>query len=325
MTDPMQHQLLGHLLGALDDEEQQSVDARLESDPNYCREFIDWRRRLAPLESLRPDFEPPADLARRTCRHVAAYVQQTAVSSEDAKLPRMSQRPLPPLRSSSVGWPDSIVLGLLLVAAVGLILPAIDGSRFQSRLASCQDSLRQFGTAMTQYGRQKGRDLGWLADSGRLTREGAKAVGLLEEGWLTDDRRPLCSDAWLAVQGVVRTSLHGGTRSENMSSPLDLQRQGGNHLRTDWSGTWRNGTTNGWQTSSLPTNMPLLADVPSADLPGQPSAGHDGRGRNVLYADGRVEFLPVQTPPDEDVVFLPRGDSYVAADLGTPVVFVGRR
>ncbi len=325
MTDPRHFQLLGHLLGALDDEEQESVDARLESDPEYCRELVDWRRRLAPLELLRPDYEAPADLTHRTCRHVAAYVERAAASGASAALPKMSQNPLPPIRTSSVGWVDSIVLGLLLTTAVGLILPAIGGSRFQARLASCQDSLRQFGTAMMQYGRQKGHTLGWLADSGRLTAEGAKAIGLLEDGWMGAERRPLCSEAWLAAQGVVRTPFRGEKRQETILVSLNPQTHGAGNLRADWSGTSRNGTTNGWQTASWPTTMPLLADAPSADLPGQSSAGHDGRGRNVLFEDGRVDFLPVRTSLDDSAALLPTGDSSVSDGLATPVVFVSRR
>jgi len=322
MTDPRHFQLLGHLLGALDDEEQERVDARLENDSEYCQELVDWRRRLTRLEPLRPEYEPPADLANRTCRRVAAYAEQTGGSEA---LPKMSSNPLPPTRMCSVGWVDSIVLGVLLTTAVGLIFPAIGGSRFQARLASCQDSLRQFGTAMMHYGRQQGHSLGWLADSGRLTAEGAKAIELLEDGLLGAERRPLCPDAWLTAQGVVRTPFHREEHSETILISVNPQTQGVCCLRTDWPGMWRNGTTNGWQNASLPTTMPLLADAPSADLPGQSLAGHDGRGRNVLFEDGRVVFLPVQTSLDGSTALLPAGDDLATADLATPIAFVSRR
>ena len=71
MSEISDQQLLGYLLGALDDEEQEWLDARLERDPR-CREALTrWRQRLAPLSALRPEFEPPPGLARRTCRLVA--------------------------------------------------------------------------------------------------------------------------------------------------------------------------------------------------------------------------------------------------------------
>ena len=81
MTDSIHQQLLGHLLGALDDEEQVWVDQRLEHDESYQRELILWRRRLSPLEAIRPDFDPPPDLAGRTCRMVVAYGSAPARSA----------------------------------------------------------------------------------------------------------------------------------------------------------------------------------------------------------------------------------------------------
>jgi hypothetical protein len=67
----MHHQLLGYLLGALDDNEQRSVEARLEYDAEWRHQLMHWRQQVVPLAALRPDFEPPAGLAERTCRYVA--------------------------------------------------------------------------------------------------------------------------------------------------------------------------------------------------------------------------------------------------------------
>ena len=39
MTDSVQEQLLGYLLGALDDPEQESVEARLKRDPDLRRQL----------------------------------------------------------------------------------------------------------------------------------------------------------------------------------------------------------------------------------------------------------------------------------------------
>ena len=72
-SDPLHQQLLGHLLGALDDDEQEWVESRLERDEEYRRQWMEWRRRLAPLLAMRPDCEPPPGLAEQTCRFVAAW------------------------------------------------------------------------------------------------------------------------------------------------------------------------------------------------------------------------------------------------------------
>ena len=64
-SDPLHQQLLGHLLGALDDDEQEWVESRLERDEEYRRQWMEWRRRLAPLLAMRPDCEPPPGLAEQ--------------------------------------------------------------------------------------------------------------------------------------------------------------------------------------------------------------------------------------------------------------------
>ena len=57
MTDPLQEQLLGHLLGALDDAEAKSVADRLESDPEFCKQ----------LELVRPLVEPLTAALAASC------------------------------------------------------------------------------------------------------------------------------------------------------------------------------------------------------------------------------------------------------------------
>ncbi len=70
MTDSVQEQLLGHLLGALDDSEQESVETQLQRDSQLRRELGKTRRLLEPLEQAREAFAPPPGLAEQTCRSV---------------------------------------------------------------------------------------------------------------------------------------------------------------------------------------------------------------------------------------------------------------
>ena len=70
MTDSVQEQLLGHLLGVLDDSEQESVETQLQRDPWLRRELEKTRRLLEPLEQEREAFTPPPGLAKQTCRFV---------------------------------------------------------------------------------------------------------------------------------------------------------------------------------------------------------------------------------------------------------------
>jgi hypothetical protein len=217
-----------------------------------------------------------------------------------------------------------------------LIFPAIDGSRFQSRLASCQDGLQQFGVALSQYGLQQRDRVVQLAGGGRLTQAGVTVVGrLLREKCLDESRRTLCPDAWLAAQGVLSAILHvensssatpeKGVRTicfapNNSSDPFFTNPD------VNWSGTWRTGMTNGRQAPPMPAATPLLADAPSADLPDQDISSHGGRGRNVLFEDGRVDFVPSAAAAESSEWALLRGPDSSVSAISTPVVWVsGRR
>ncbi len=332
MTDPTHQLLLGHLLGALEDEEHDRVDALVEQDDQWRQTLVDWRRRLAPLEAMRPDFEPPPGLAERTCRFVAAHLP--ALDAASGARRRMTPCPVPPSRVAGLGWLDAAAVLLFVAVAVMLVFPAIDGSRFKARLASCQDGLRQFGLALAQYGGQHQSAMTQLADGGRLTPAGLMAVGrLMREKCLDESDRPLCSDAWLSAQGIAaswkkslssenlpnnRTNCAGCAISLDGMQPAAL-------TSTNWSGTWRDGMTNGRQLSDLPTATPLLADAPSADLPGQVSSSHGGLGRNVLFKDGHAEFLPSSLAGGSATGTLLQGLGSFSTGISTPVVWVSGR
>jgi prepilin-type processing-associated H-X9-DG protein len=332
MTTPLHHQLLGYLLGALDDDEQQRLEERLEHDEESCRELTRWRKRLAPLELMRPDFEPPPGLVERTCGMVAAYRAATERSGGWGWRRRMTPSPIPPAHAPLLSFLDAAVMVVLLITGVLLILPAIGHSRLQARLVVCQDALRQFGRVLSDYGRQQGSTLSQLANHGRLTPAGMQAAGLVRGGQLADGRRPLCSDAWLSAQGMPpgsslvtevanrRNALP--VLSENNSQLAVRTTWGLSHRSADWSGVERDGMTDGGRLDASPTEMPLLADAPSADLPGQDLDGHGGVGRNVLFPDGHVGLLPAIASNDTSDVFLARGGKSAGLGISAPIVFV---
>ncbi len=314
MSEISDQQLLGYLLGALDDEEQEWLDARLERDPR-CREALTrWRQRLAPLSALRPEFEPPPGLAWRTCRLVAVQgpVRPSAAPRRaDCMTPDYSV----PGRRGLAAWPDLIAVGVVLAVTFTLVLPAIDGSRMLSRVASCQNGLQQFGLALEQYGHTHRDALSRLAGGGRLTTAGLFASELLKQGAAAANDRPPCPDAWLAAQGIngwlsLRPRTHEidgpegpeSARAEPFFAVESLPRRDGSPLTeqrsendidstvTDWPGTWRDGTTDGPRLAPLATAA-LLADAPSVDLPGQVFESHGGQGRNLFFEDGHVDFV----------------------------------
>lgn len=286
-NDVVSQQLLGHLLGALDDDEQQWVEARLERDVEYGRQWAQWRRRLAPLEALRPDFEPPPGLVARTCRYVADYKSAMAAGSPSRRA--LSPVLAPPSWIAQVGWADVSVAAVLFLAAAVLLLPAIQSSRFHARLAACQDNMQQFGAALTQYGNQHGSPLAQLAGNGRLNAAGLFASRLVNDGFLADSRRTICPDAWLAVQGRLRSVATDERGSDAVGPP--------------------------------PSKLALLSDAPGADSPGQILDSHGGLGRNVLFEDGHVDFLPCSASHEPAEFFFADGNAQPAAGISAPSIW----
>jgi hypothetical protein len=321
MTDSMHQQLLGHLLGALDDAEQERVDARLECDQQWCAGLTQWRQRLAPLEAIRPDIEPPAGLAARTCRFVAACMPTPAdVLSQRPPL-KMSPDLTPPSRTARFSWSDLAVVALLLVTAAATLLPAIYNSRFQTQVAACQNGLQQFGASLAQYGYHHGDTLPRLANNGRLTPAGVIAAGRFKDGYLTDRRQAVYPDVWLATQGIVPAALPAGGRIVNVNQSPEASFREVNY----WPGTWRDGTVDARRLPPSPADMPLLADAPSADMPGQMLASHGGRGRNVWFEDGHGNFQASPAPRDVVETALSGSTPPSPAGIFAPIVFVNGR
>jgi prepilin-type processing-associated H-X9-DG protein len=316
MTEPIHQQLLGHLLGALDDDEQERLDARLERDNECCREFVRLRRRLARLEAMRPEFDPPPGLAERTCHSVAVY----AAAEHEAKAhmrPRMSPNPVPHSRVNHIRRLDLATAAALVLVLGSLVPPAIDGSRSQARVAVCQDGLRQLGLSFEEYSDMHGEPLSRLAANCNLTGAGLWATRLFEDSIFGDSRSAVCPDAWLAAQGVLRKPLLRELRS------TACQRFETSDY--DWPGTWRDGMTDGPRLSQSQADSPLLADAPSADLPGQVSESHGGRGRNVLFEDGHIRLLPPAMYSDADDGLFSLDEPLPGADVSAPIILASGR
>jgi hypothetical protein len=336
MTDPQHHQLLGHLLGALDDDEQRCLDAQLEQDEQCCQELARWRRRLAPLEAMRPDFEPPPGLAERTCRFVASCVAETG-SQTCEKGPKMTPLPAPSSYVGPIGWLDVVAVALLLMTLGTVVPPAIDISRFESRLVSCQDALRRFGLALSQYGHDQRSPVGQLADNGRLTRAGVVAGKLLRNAYLADDPQNACPNVWLTAQGglcgsgieptqtdkppLAVTAVAGVTAPQTAVAQAGGARAVGDPFE-DWPGRRRDGTNDGWRVLPSPAEVPLLADAPSADLRGPDFASHGGLGRNVYFRDGRVGFLPSTRFVGTGERLLSLGETPARLSVSAPIVLI---
>jgi hypothetical protein len=295
MTDPLHQQLLGHLLGALDDDEHKGLDSRLERDEECCQELVRWRQRLAPLEAMRPDFEPPAGLAERTCRYVATSKPILEMLHSSPTRQRMSSRPAPLNRDTRIGLFDMVTLAMVMAVAAGLIVSAIDAGRAQLQLAARQDGPRPsepLGGRANASGMpvilSEAKNLSGLAAANEILRyDQNDNVRLVAQGMPAGPSRGVNQLGSLSISPTNVRLLRG------------LQWRGiqvGDEAYSDWPGTWRNGTTAGWRNLPSPAEVAILTDAPSANLPGQDVADRPAGAGEVLSEDDGLNSLSYAMP-----------------------------
>jgi hypothetical protein len=328
MTDPEREQLLGSLLGALDDDEQSALDAQLESDAEYRKELALLRRRIEPLAALRINYDPPPGLADRTCQFVAAHLTSPASAAK-----RLRPEVAPHSWIGRMTKLDVVMAATVLLLATSLIFPALSNSRFSARRAACQDNLRELGSALTQYSQTNGGYFPTVPSQGKLATAGIYAPVLMQNKLITDVSRFVCPDSSLAAK---RNSFRVPTYSELELAPnsqvVDLRPTLGGSYGYNLGYT-RDG-------SYYPTknqyrdNFAIMSDSPS-DRSDHQSENHGGFGQNVLYENGSVRFVTTSKPEgSKDDIFtndagqvaagLQQNDSVVGASQTAPITYVNR-
>lgn len=332
MTDTEREALLGHLLNALEDDEQEALEERLANDPDYRRELALLRRRLDTLDALRIDYDPPSGLAERTCQFVESNLAKPLPKKECKKLrPEFS----PPSWVHRMTKLDMAMAATVLVIATLLIVPAVHNSRLAARREACQDNLRELGTALSQYSQKNGGYFPSIPTQGKLASAGIYAPVLLQNKLITDVNRVVCpDDSSLAAQ---RNSFRIPTYKElELAPPSQVV-----DLRPTMGGSY--GYNLGYTSdgSYLPTrnlnrnNFAIMSDSPS-DRPDHQSNNHGGTGQNVLFENGAVKFVTSSKPvPGGDDIFaneagqvaagLNQNDAVIGSSKATPIIYVNNR
>ena len=285
MTRFEQEQLIGYLLGALDDDERMHLERRLAAEKELAGRLQAVAEEIRPLRAVAVEHDPPPGLAARTTEFVFDGRPRRAAA----------RRPLSPAAEVPGGWfgrisvADWVVSAALLVAVSVLLLPAIRDSRFNSRLQACQDNLRQLGLAMMQYSEHNGGYLPFVPREGQLATAGIYAPVLSEAGLLPRASTVVCPDSPLAE----RRSFHIPTLDEvRQTTPVERAA-----MRSTMGGSY------GYSLGHLEGNVyhgtrdlrrpsfAIMADRPDHARPEFRTGNHGGYGQNVLFEDGRVGFL----------------------------------
>src|SRR4051812_1564601 len=130
----MRDLLLGHLLDALEPDEQRLIEERLQGDPELRRQMDLLRAGLTVLEQDKPAYPTPTGLARRACAFVASHSQPCLTAAEEQ-----------PAVVSRFRWHDFAVAAGIFVAASMLFFPAVSHSKRVAQQTGCQNNLRLIG------------------------------------------------------------------------------------------------------------------------------------------------------------------------------------
>ncbi len=289
MSSIEREQLLGYLLGALDDHEQRHIATRLQREPELLRSLESVQRTLRPLEALPRSYEPPAGLATRTCRMMLAERGRTE------RLPQLSS--VSPMAHWSQGFrfADLAVGVAIFLAAAALIVPALQNSRFNAHVFTCQNKLRQIGVALTQYSERHGGYFPVVPTQGRLASAGIYAPILMEHGLLTESHQVVCPGSPLAEDRHYRVPQLAEVQRVGADQVGELcRRMGGSYGYS--LGYVQEGVYYG--TRNLRRHhFALMSDRPSLHLPDFQTVNHSARGQNVLFEDGHVRFLATPNAP----------------------------
>ncbi len=333
MNNPLQEELLGYVLGALEATEERDIQQKIEQDPSLQDQVERIRESLVPLEALEPPTGMRPGMARRTCEwvsgvdkdpglaesyriettdHIESFadcpveldVAPAAVSTSgdpkvdaSVKNERASQT-FHLMHPGTWSMTDALA-GIAIIAVMGsILLPAISYQRYNSRLLSCQDNMHQIGRALLQYSDINDGRFVEIPSQGQLSATGYFAPALMEAGLIDDDSVFACAglgqDKPVHIPSITQIKSASGCQLE--------------HLRRTMSGNY--GYSMGYQNEDRYralanrglTNTVLVADMPSLNQPGRHSLNHGSWGQNCLFADGQVKFIRGDSV-GEDAIF----------------------
>lgn len=314
MKIPSQEDLLGYVLGALDAQEHRNVQQSIDDNPEVEEQLLQIKSALLPLDCLETSGPAPG-LARRTCETVAGWQNEQRPDFADASdLPGISGTRDAAIRAAlveeapatgSVGlrrtvsdrilhpttWsiPDVLVGMALIAVTAGLLFPAISYSRYNSRVVDCQSNLRELGIALMSYSSANEGQFICIPREGNLAAVGCIGPILKDASFITDDSVLSCAGVASTLPPVHIPSCKQVTQA-TCESEID-------HYRKTMFGHYgfsmghRIGDRYYSPRNMGRSNVVLVADRPSAGLPGRMSGNHSQFGQNCLFEDGHVGFV----------------------------------
>lgn len=318
----MRQELIGYLLGALDQHETIQVETRLRHDAQLRRdlEMLKCSLRVLNSEPLR-DPDPPKNLAATVCCYVdqmghACTTGDPPSAESTLQQTRRSARSRVTMSSvaevgggSSGSWSlaDAIVVAGVCATAALLFAPVLFVGRNQAQQNICQYNLQQVGLGLIGYANHFDQQLPFVPATGPRAAAGIYAPTLLDARMVTDPTVFACPTRRDLVAGTQEVSRDMIPELSQVDNATDKQwklwrfSMGGDfayvlgYINADGKYVGRR-IDDG-------ARLVLLGDsMVSAN--GQGPRGVHGRGVNFLYGDGHVKNVHLDClGPDCDDVF----------------------
>jgi hypothetical protein len=334
-STPMRDLLVRYLLGELNSQEQEQLEAQLRDSPEMRRELEYLRACLpgggsdADVKRPRTD-DTPTGLAERTLGRIHGGEPDEGVARSPAEVAAAYDRP-----AGTPSWSlaDLTVAGGVFLAISMLFLPALRQSRDAARRNGCANNLRQLGVMLESSSGQHG----WFFP--QVTRHdnaGVFAVYLLEEQHADRDelaRLLVCRSSQLAQDVAEKRVFIRVPTMRELEAATAIERcvlnryMGGDYayllgfVEGDHHYAVRNEHS---------CRKAVLADAPSQMLNNLMSANHGGCGQNVLFQDGHVCYQKKSSLPEnqrgaiylndagEEAAGLDRDDTVLGRSETTP-------
>lgn len=315
--NPTREHLLGYLLGALDRAEQDEVESQLDQDPELREEL----RRLEAcvgrlgLDAAPHDYEPPAGLATRTCRFVAAHAEAVITT-------RAALVPYGEVAARRFAWSDLVVAAAVLIVAASLFFPAVSHSRTHAQMAGCQNHLRLIGVGYHEHANVDPHDsFPAPAPSGNRGVAGVVPVHLAHGGFVTTPDVFLCPSTWRKWRDepyYLPTVEELDTAGDPVLAILH-RTMGGDYGYV--MGYIENGRLQK-VCNSRRSHYPIVSDAPSPTNPERLSDNHGNLGQNFLFEDGHVKLIrDLSSPHLPDHPFFNReGEVAAGSNCDDPVL-----
>jgi hypothetical protein len=283
----MSEDLIGYLLGAVDDAERHRIEQRLLVDPALREQLAKLRLALDSLDASHDGFVPPSDLVQRTLDSIPPVPSQAASRGQSHRLVGDDSTG----RSAAHRRWDALAIAAASIAIFAIAWPLLLQSRSLTRRQQCADQLSRLGQSLNWVAmKSPTRRLPMVGQQGRTAFAGIYAVVLREHGMLDQDSIVWCRDEGTRPdQWRIPTlrEVHEGDSSQWMQW---ARTSGGSYTYslgvTDEQGQYMAAKFEGRSQFALMSDTPIRTTQPDR-------TAHDGLGINVLYEDGSVRWTPI--------------------------------